>query len=692
MTNDRPVRPPSPTLDSPVSPPLYMQCPNLACSHPDNVLGKRVCDRCQSPLEYHYLWAIGKSVSQFSAGDRVGDRYVVMGSHIWLETKPAEAPDISIFPDEVQSYLQLYPHRLHVPGIYGFCIPAAQDPIFLLDNVPIDASGNLYPALALEWSATSAVRQVYWLWQMLQLWEPLKQQGVATSLLVPDNLRVEGWRVRLCELIPDRLSPPQLKDLANCWLPWMAYAQPQVARALQALIQNMQFAEATQADLAAFGVAAAIAPNGTVPMTLSAQLNQILLEQAAQQPLNLEIFGATTTGPQRSHNEDACFPISPMPRSSLTDKSSVTDKLLPHVGIICDGIGGHEGGEVASQLALSSLKIQLSALIHEHADKPEPTSPAVIEQQLASIIRVTNNLISARNNIQDRAMRQRMGTTLVMAIQLPQRVAGNRNAHELYLVNVGDSRAYWITPRYCHVLTVDDDVVTREVSLGRHLYAEAMHRPDSGALTQALGTREGELLHPKVQRFIVEEDGLLLLCSDGLSDGDRVEQSWETNSRRVLRGEISLEQAVRSWVDLANQKNGHDNTSVVMLRCRVTDAPFETELIEDPEDDPMMDTADPEDFTAASRALLYGDDLEEPHLKQPSVSGEPIASSKKPMNLWVVLALGIIGIVLGGLGIIIWQQLVQSRLPQPNDQRQSPPPESSPLPSQQLPSPPTDPN
>lgn len=690
MTNDRPIRPPSPTLDSPVSPPLHLQCSNPGCLHPHNVLGKRVCDRCQAPLEYRYLWAIGESVAEMPLGELVGDRYVVMGSHLWLETKPTEAPDVPVFPTEAQPYLQLYPHRLHVPGIYGFCVLSqAQAPIILLDNVPIDASGKLYPALVTEWSSTSAVRQVYWLWQMLQLWTPLKHQGVATSLLVPENLRVEGWRVRLRELIPDRHSSPQLKDLAHCWLPWTAYAQPPIAKPLQAFIQEMQFAEATQADLATFGITAAIAPNGTVPMTLSAQLNQILLEQVAQQPLNLEIFGATTTGPQRDHNEDACFPVSSTPFAASF--AAVPDKLLPHVGIICDGIGGHEGGEVASQLALNSLKIQISALIHEHSDKPEPSSPAVVEQQLASIVRVTNNLIFAHNNTQERAMRQRMGTTLVMAIQLPQSVAGNRNAHELYLVNVGDSRAYWITPRYCHVLTVDDDVVTREVSLGRHLYAEASQRPDSGALTQAVGTRAGELLHPRVQRFIVEEDGLLLLCSDGLSDGDRVEKSWETNSRQVLRGEISLEQAVRSWVDLANQKNGHDNTSVVMLRCRVTDAPFESELIEDPEDDPMMDTADPEDFTAASRALLYGDG-EVPPLEQPSVPSEAIASPKKPTNIWLVIALGIIGVVLGGFGIVMWQQLAQSDLNPPTQQRRSPLLEPDSLPSPQLPSPPTDPN
>lgn len=169
-----------------------------------------------------------------------------------------------------------------------------------------------------------------------------------------------------------------------------------------------------------------------------------------------------------------------------------------------------------------------------------------------------------------------------------------------------------------------------------------------------------------------------------------MEQSWENNSRQVLRGEVSLEQAVRSWIDLANKKNGHDNTSVVILRCRVTDAPFEAELIEDPEDDPMMDTADPDDFTVASRALLYGNDLEEPPLEQPSVASEPIAS-RQPLSLWAVLALAILGVVLGGLSIIIWQQLAQSEYRQPELLPESLP-ESSPSPLQSLPSPSPEPN
>jgi protein phosphatase len=651
---------PSPKLSSPHSPALHLHCSHPGCLYGENAIGKRVCDRCQTPLEYRYLWAIGEGAEKVAVGTRVGDstieqRYVVISPQIWLETQPAIAPAIPPNPDE--AYLRLYPHRLHVPGLYGFCT-LADEPILLLDNAPIDPSGKLCPDLVSAWSSTSTVRQVYWLWQMLQLWTPLRQQGVATSLLIPENLRIEGWRVRLLQLIPDATVPPTLKDLADFWQPLI---DPSHA-ALQTFIQDMQVAEATQADLAAFGITATTAPEGFVPITLNAQLNQILLEQAANLPLKLEIFGATTTGPQREHNEDACFPVSPAP-----------DALLPHVGIICDGIGGHEGGEVASQLALSSLKLQLNALVKDYASKSEPTPPAVIEQQLASIARVANNLIAARNNVQEREMRQRMGTTLVMAVQLPQKIAGS-NAHELYLVNVGDSRAYWITPRYCHALTVDDDVVTREVSLGRSLYTEAIRRQDGGALTQALGTREGELLHPNVRRFVIEEDGLLLLCSDGLSDSDRVEKNWETHSRKVIRGEMSLEQGVQSWIDIADRQNGHDNTSVVMMRCRVTDAPdwFDSEATPTDSGVEPEEVMIPEDFTASSRALL---DYEP---EEPSFDLAPQSRAKK-FNPWKILLWGAIGTILGAIGIGVWLQLNPLGLRQTEENlQQSPQPQQLP--------------
>ncbi|MBI4782086.1 MAG: protein phosphatase 2C domain-containing protein [Oscillatoriophycideae cyanobacterium NC_groundwater_1537_Pr4_S-0.65um_50_18] len=654
-------------------PSLRIQCVNSDCLHPDNAPDQAVCDRCQTPLVHRYLWASSGAncgvvnPANIPVDTKVADRYWVIRPQIWLDTQPVRAADVpNLMPETALAYLYLYSHRLHLPGLYGFCAETEETPaIALLDNAPLDATGQLLPHLVTAWKTVSSVRQIYWLWQILQLWRPLRQQGVATSLLVPDNLHVEGWRVRLRELLSDRPelsqpdssteSPepitPSLKGLGALWQTWVT-AVPDSAlpestapesaaqNLLQEICQQMQTAE--EKDFEA----------------IATRLDTLLLEQTAQMPLYLDIAGATTTGPQRNHNEDACFPIA----------SPADETLAPYVGIICDGIGGHEGGEVASQLALRSLQLQIRVLLAELPGLAEPLTPAVVKQQLTETVRVVNNLIANQNDTQKRELRQRMGTTLVMALQFPQKIplgpepTQTGKSHELYLVHVGDSRAYWLTSNYVHQLTLDDDVATREVLMGRSPYQESLRRPDSGALTQALGTRKADLVEVNVQRFVLEEDGLLLLCSDGLSDYDRVEQCWQPIAQAVLESKISLREAVQEWISIANQKNGHDNTSVVLMRCLVSQPPqpVSPPALPDPVAEPQaialpaLDT----ELADSSRALLY--DEEPPKPATASVS----SSTWKPLTLGVrLLGLLVLAVIAGILGMAIWQQMERSASP-----------------------------
>jgi protein phosphatase len=242
-----------------------------------------------------------------------------------------------------------------------------------------------------------------------------------------------------------------------------------------------------------------------------------------------------------------------------------------------------------------------------------------------------------------------------MALQLPQKVKTPEgieltNCHELYLVNVGDSRAYWITQNSCQQLTVDDDVANREVCHGRSLYWDAVQRSGSGALTQALGTREAEFLRPTVQRFIIEEDGLLLLCSDGLSDNQRVEQCWQNFSASVLNGEQSLESAVQGWIDIANDKNGHDNISVVMIYCGVS--PQKLVLVETTPLATKTESLESEP-TEASKVLLYDESIPEQEVQPPS----------KSMSKWkeVFFILSLFAIFIAG-GFAIWWQVRQTQI------------------------------
>jgi protein phosphatase len=147
---------------------------------------------------------MGAGTEAVAVGDTIGDRYEVIAPHIWQDLQPATPPaPPDAWPSMVRSYLQAHRQRLHVPGVYDVLPQTGKkEPWVLLENAPINArSGVLFPSLAEQWPQVSAVRQLSWLWQIWQLWQVLEPLKVANSLLDVENIRVEGWRVRLLQLI-----------------------------------------------------------------------------------------------------------------------------------------------------------------------------------------------------------------------------------------------------------------------------------------------------------------------------------------------------------------------------------------------------------------------------------------------------------------------------------------------------------
>lgn len=531
--------------------PVTLYCPNSFCQSP-NPEHHRFCQKCRTPLPKRYLWAIGAGLEHYQPGDLLGDRFFLKQSQVLLDTRPGLALETpNELPAIVEPYLKLSPYPVHVPRIYG-TLPLQvggkfTETLILLEQAPIypvgldsdlspvsrggdDLEGTLMPELAEVWHAETALRQLHWLWQLARLWQPLKSEGVTSSLLTPHLVRAEGSWVRLLALQPDT-TPLSLAQLGQAWSHWQAGVRPEIAHLLEDLCQSLTQEQITSAD------------------QLVAILDRALIACGNTQTCQFQVATLTDQGPSRQRNEDACYPVS----GSYQMLSSTTPGAPV---IVCDGIGGHEGGNVASNLAIEQIQTQVQRSLYQ-----SPLDTATLTTVLEQAVIAANDLISQRNDEEQRQERQRMGTTVVMA--LPQ-------AHELYLAHVGDSRAYWIGRTNCHQVTLDDDVASREVRMGYSLYRDALQHPASGSLVQALGMGSSTYLHPTVQRFVVDETCLLLLCSDGLSDNDRVEEYWQTELLPVLSGKVDLRTAAQRLVAIANSQNGHDNVTVGLVLCQVT--------------------------------------------------------------------------------------------------------------------------
>jgi protein phosphatase len=267
------------------------------------------------------------------------------------------------------------------------------------------------------------------------------------------------------------------------------------------------------------------------------------------QLINLEDAGRTDVGRQRNHNEDF-FGI----ETGINKLEFPNNRVIQARGvyILCDGMGGHAGGEVASNLAVKTLQ-QYFQTNWQH--NLLPTEDAIREAVL-----LANQAIYDMNEQDARSGVGRMGTTLVMVLLQSTHVA---------VAHVGDSRLYRLSHKQgLEQVTVDHEVGQREILRGIEPEI-AYGRPDAYQLTQALGPRDKNFINPDVQFLELHEDTLLLLASDGLSDNDLIEQHCQTHLEPLLSSEASLKRGVSDLIDLANQYNGHDNITAVAIRVRV---------------------------------------------------------------------------------------------------------------------------
>lgn len=234
----------------------------------------------------------------------------------------------------------------------------------------------------------------------------------------------------------------------------------------------------------------------------------------------------TDTGQVRDHNEDA--------GGLFLNESG---QLL---AVIADGMGGHQAGDVASQLAATLLQ-----------DKWENTHlftmPGDAEQWLKTAIKEVNDKIMAHAKEHEEC--KGMGTTVVAVVCTNEFIS---------IAHIGDSRCYIVNESGFKQVTEDHSLVNELVRSGQISKEEAEHHPRKNVLLQALGIESN--IHIDIRSLGWEQGNILLLCTDGLTN-----KLTDKELTAYIAEQEKIEYTAQQLIDLANERGGEDNISLLII-------------------------------------------------------------------------------------------------------------------------------
>lgn len=257
--------------------------------------------------------------------------------------------------------------------------------------------------------------------------------------------------------------------------------------------------------------------------------------------MDIQFWASTDVGRVREHNED----------------NFLVDKRL-RLFVVCDGMGGHAAGEVASAMCVKLVREMLSEqrelieFVHQAPHDP------VARKQLMGVLE--QSLRDASAQIYEAALeddaKRGMGTTCCVLLLT--------NEHG-YIAHVGDSRIYLLRQHEIHQMTEDHSLYNEMVRMGKIRPGESVNLPNKNAVTRAVGVRDH--VDVDVLDFELETGDRFLLCSDGLS-------GYFTSNEQItsMIGVSDIRTATEQCIDFAVEAGGKDNITAILVNITTTGA------------------------------------------------------------------------------------------------------------------------
>ena len=240
----------------------------------------------------------------------------------------------------------------------------------------------------------------------------------------------------------------------------------------------------------------------------------------------MRVFGRTDKGRVRNSNQDAFV------------CGRLSDTML--YAVVCDGMGGARGGNVASALA---VKVIAERIAGGYRDNMTPQS---VRHVLESAIAAAN--VEVYDTAQDDQDLKGMGTTVVAAVLCGKTAV---------VAHVGDSRAYLVTGSGIEQVTRDHSLVQEMVERGRLTQSEAKNHPRKHFITRALGVED--TVECDINEVEIPPEGELLICTDGLTNMVETEEIF-----RITRS-TPPDAAADRLISTANMAGGSDNITVALI-------------------------------------------------------------------------------------------------------------------------------
>ena len=248
--------------------------------------------------------------------------------------------------------------------------------------------------------------------------------------------------------------------------------------------------------------------------------------------MKLASYGLTDVGRKRTHNEDSFL---------MNDDLSLF--------VVADGMGGHSGGEFASRMSIDTIE----EVIKNITSDPEATVISgvnTVDADFGDRLRYAIEVASGKiydQSLYDQALKG-MGTTTVAAIF---------HDNQLYIANVGDSRAYLLHANKIKQITIDHSLVTEQIKAGLLNENDARKHKLKNIITRSVGYQEQ--VETDLKKLDLHLGDKLLLCTDGLSN--------MVNDQEIERIVVnnSVKEACKKLIDSANEHGGEDNITVVLI-------------------------------------------------------------------------------------------------------------------------------